>query len=169
LAAEYFPCSFRLGNVDHYVIWCSDDRDGLVRESERVVTFPSLAELRVYAVEHDRQLQPAEVARYDWDSIERWCDEPAATGIAPGPFLNAWNMIVDALPTGEESSLFSHADGRNGALYDKLFRANNLPTMTPPGAEYYPVWTKTEIDALARVLRLGIAELRHQLDGGRAV
>jgi hypothetical protein len=158
-----------LENVDHYVIWCSDDRDRLVRENERVVTFPSVAELRTYALQHGLQLKPTEVAMYDWDSIERWCDEPAATGIVPGPFLDAWNMIVDALPTSGESSLFSHADGRNAALYDKLFRANNLPAMTPPGAEYYPVWTKPDVGALAQVLRLGLAELRHQLAGGRAV
>jgi hypothetical protein len=41
--------------------------------------------------------------------------------------------------------------------------------MTPPGAEYYPVWTRKEVDALAQVLRLGIVEVRHQLEGGKAV
>jgi len=78
-------------------------------------------------------------------------------------------MVVDTLRAHEAPSLFSHADSRNGDLYRKLFRANNLPAMTPPGAEYYPVWTRTEVDALAQVLRLGIAEVRHQLEGGKAV
>ena len=128
-----------MGGVDHYVIWCSDHRDGLVRENERLVMFPSLVELRAYAVQHGLQLQRAEVARYDWDSIARWCDEPSATGIAAGPFLNTSNMAVDALPTSAELSLSSQADGRNRALYDKPFRANNLPAMTPPGAESSPV------------------------------
>jgi hypothetical protein len=32
MAIEYFPCVFRLEGVDRYVIWYSDDRDGLVRE-----------------------------------------------------------------------------------------------------------------------------------------
>jgi hypothetical protein len=169
LAAEYFACLFKLGDVDYYVIWYSDNRDGLVRDSGRAVTFPSLQELDVYAAQHRLKLKPEEIARYDWDAIEQWCDEPAAIGIAVGPFLSAWNMVVDTLPACEESTLFSHVDGRNGDLYRKLLRANNLPAMTPPGAEYYPVWTRTEVDALAQVLRLGIAEVRHQLDGGRAV
>lgn len=163
LAAEYFPCLFRLGSADHYVIWYSDDRDGLVRENGRVVTFPSLAELHAYALQRSLKLQPAEVARYDWDSVERWCDEPVASGISVGPFLNAWNMVLDTLPACDESGLFAHADGRNGALYEKLFRASNLPAMTAPGAEYYPVWTRAEVDALAQVLRLGVTEVRHQL------
>jgi len=110
-------------------------------------------------------MQRAEVARYDWDSIERWCDTPVASGIAAGAFLDAWNIVVDTLPPSDEPSLFSHADSRNAALYEKLFRANNLPAMTAPGAEYYPVWTRAEVEALARVLRLGVAEVRRQLDG----
>ena len=104
-----------------------------------MVTFPSLAELRADAGRRGLKVQPTEIATYDWDSLERWCDEPVTSGIAVGPFLNAWNMVLDMLPAPEASSLFSHANGRNSALYEKRFRANNLPTMTAPGAEYYPV------------------------------
>lgn len=165
MATEYFPVLFRLGSANHYVIWYSDDRDGLLREDGRVVTYPSLEELHAYAGPRGLKLQPAKVARYDWDSIEQWCDEPVADGIALGPFLNAWNMILDMLPDCEESGLFSHANGRNGPLYEKLFRANNLSAMTAPGAEYYPVWTRAEVDALAQVLRIGVTEVRHQVGG----
>jgi hypothetical protein len=145
--------------------WPGDDRDSLVRENGRVATFPSLAELHAYALQNGLEVQPAAVVRYDWDSIEGWCGEPAASGIAVGPFLNAWNMVLDTLPACDESSVFLQAHSRNGDLYEKLFRANNLPSMTPPGAEYYPVWTRAEVDALAQVLRLGITEVRDQLAG----
>src|SRR5687768_17193208 len=163
MATEYFPCLFRLGSADHYVIWYSDDRDGLVREGGRVVAVPSLAELHAYAVQRELEIQPAEVRKYDWDSIEHWCRAPEASAIAAEAFLNAWNMVVDGLPARTHSGLFSHVAGRNGPLYEKLFRANNLPAMTPPGAEYYPVWTRGEVEALAHVMRLGIAEVRYQL------
>jgi len=169
MATEYCPCLFRLGNADRYVIWYSGDRDGLVRENRRVVTFRLLAEVYAYASQQGLTLQPGEVARYDWDSIKRWCDAPVATGIAVGAFLNAWNMVLDTFYACDESGLFSHADGRNGVLYERLFRANNLPAMTAPGAEYYPVWTRAEVEALAQVLRLGVAEVGHQLDVGGAV
>jgi hypothetical protein len=135
MATEYFPCLFRLGSADHYVIWYSDDRDGLVREDGRVVTFHSLGELHAYALQRDLEIQPAEVPKYDWDSIERWCHAPVASEIAVDAFLNAWNMVLDTLPACDQSGSFSHADGRNGALYQKLFWANNLPAVTPPGAE----------------------------------
>src|SRR5262249_55874847 len=151
LAAEYFACLFKLGNVDYYVIWYSNGRDGLVREDGRVMTFPTLEALQAYAIRHELKVKPEETARYDWDAVERWCNEPTAAEIAVDSFLNAWNMIVDALPAHEAASLFAHADGQNGDLYRKLFRANNLPAMTPPEAEYWPVWTRTEVNALAQV------------------
>ena len=166
MTVEYYPCVFRLGGKDRYVIWYSGDPDRLVRESGRVVTFPSLAQLHEYARVHGLTVQPVEVVTYDWDSVGRWCDEPLTAGIAVAPFLKAWNMVLDALPPGDESGLFRHANERAGSLYDKLFRANNLPAATPPGAEYYPVWTRAEVLALAQVLRLGVAEVQHQLNGG---
>lgn len=164
MAVEYFPCLFRIEGVDHYVIWYSDDRDGLVRENGRVVSWCSLAKLCAYAAHRGLTLQSAEVTAYNWDAIERWCDDPLASGIAVGSFLDAWNMILDTIPAGAESGLFMHAYGRSGGLYQKLFRAKNLPAMTPPGAEYHPVWTRGEVESLAQILRLGIAEVSHQLD-----
>jgi hypothetical protein len=41
--------------------------------------------------------------------------------------------------------------------------------VTPPGREYEPAWTKAEAAALAQVLRLGVAEVQHQLNGREAV
>jgi hypothetical protein len=169
MATEYYPCVFRLEGVDHYVIWYSDDRDGLVREGGRLVTFSSLARLHAYARSRGLTVQPAEVAIYDWDSVARWCDKPVMTGIAVSRVLNAWNMVLDAMPPGNEPGLFSHANARANDLYDKLFRANNLPAVTPPDAEYYPIWTRAELVALAQLLRLGVAEIRHQLNGREAV
>jgi len=169
MATEHFPCLFKLGTAEYYVIW-SVGLDGLVRDDGRVLTFQSLEELHVHAIQHEQKLTQDEIAVYDWDAIERWCNEPTADGIAPGPFLNAWNMVLDVLAAHERSpSLFSRADGQYGDLYTKLFRANNLPAMTIPGAEYYAAWTTAEVDALGQLLRLGLAEIRDQLERGKGI
>src|SRR5262249_49752162 len=49
---------------------------------------------------------------------------------------------------------------REQKIYNKLFLANNLPAVTPPGEHYGPEWMQEEIEAMARVYRLGLAELR---------
>jgi hypothetical protein len=45
-------------------------------------------------------------------------------------------------------------------IYDMLFCANNLPAVTPPGEHYKPEWVQEEIEAMARIYRLGLAEPR---------
>ena len=169
MAATFFVCIFRLGGNDHYVIWHSNDHDGLVREAGRLVSFPSLTDLEAYSGTHGLTLQPDEPVLYDWDALARWCDAPVASAIAPHAFLNAWNMLLDVQPPGGEPGLFQHAHERGGTLYDKLFRANNLPAMTPPGAEYEPMWTRADVAMLAQLLRLGLGELRHQVHDREAI
>ena len=75
----------------------------------------------------------------------------------------AWNMLLDARSSDGVETLFDRVHRRSAEVYDKLFRSNNLPAMTPPGAEYYPTWTAAEIQTLAKVLQLGTTELRQQL------
>jgi hypothetical protein len=163
-AKKYYPCLFRLDRVDRYVIWYSSDKDGLVRHDGRIVALPSVAALRDFAGQHGLSLEREAPPLYDWDAIEKWCAKPAASELDADTFLNAWNMLLDARHSDEAESLFDRAHDRRGGLYDKLFRSNNLPAITPPGAEYYATWTGAEIHTLSRILQLGIAELRQQLD-----
>jgi hypothetical protein len=164
-AKKYYACLFRLDGIERHVIWYSSGTDGLVRRDGRIVALPSVAELRDYAAQHGLTLETKAPPLYDWDAIEKWCAKPAANELGADAFLNAWNMLLDARRSDETESLFDRAHCRRGSLYEKLFRSNNLPAVTPPGAEYYPTWTGAEIRTLSRILQLGIAELRQQLDG----
>jgi hypothetical protein len=154
---------FRLDRIDRYVIWYSSDADGLVRHDERIVALPSAAALRDHAGQHGLTLETDAPALYDWDEIERWCARPAASDLVPDTFLSAWNMLLDARPSDRTATLFDRVHRGSAELYNKLFRSNNLPAMTPAGAEYYPTWTAAEIRTLAKILGLGTAELRQQL------
>lgn len=165
MTAVYSPCRFRLDGLDHFVLWYSDDSDGLVRVDGRLLSWSSLASLLEYARSKGMAVQSAEVPLYDWDGVERWCADPAPERLDAVRWLNAWNMAVDAIVPDQESEQFRQANARADALYEKLFRANNLPAMTPAGAEFRPVWTKAETAELARLLRLGVAEIRRQMKG----
>ena len=99
MATEYFACLFKLGNVEYYVIWYSDDRDGLVREDGRVLTFPSLEELHTYSIQHELTLKPEETAGYDWDAIERGAANLPQPGLLLARFstLGTWSWILCVL------------------------------------------------------------------------
>ena len=72
--------------------------------------------------------------------------------------LDAWNLFGDVPGPPDVINLFRTFDGRVGAIYEKLFFAQNLSSVTPPNEEYNPRWTKDELSELSRVLRLGLRE-----------
>lgn len=47
-------------------------------------------------------------------------------------------------------------DKANFDIYEKLFWGNNLPTVTPAGKTYVPVWTQNELERLRSVMAYGI-------------
>jgi len=63
-------------------------------------------------------------------------------------------------------SLYEIVSQRARELHEKLFLANNLPAVTPPGAHYEPVWSRDEIELLSRIYRFGLTELRANVHGG---
>jgi hypothetical protein len=156
-------CIFRIGGVDLYVGWHSNDHDSLIRVDNRIASFTSISGLRDYVSTQGLMVVGDGPPVYDWDELLRWCNAPTATGIVPGVFLDAWNMLNDAVGASGNDHLFPIADRRNNKLYDKLFRAANLPAMTQPGEHYEPAWVSSETVALAQIFRLGIAELQRHL------
>ena len=155
----------RLDAVDRVFFWESvpDVPDRIVLDDAgMVVSFPSERAARESASADDPPLfpeEPEEPHRYDSDAVEAWCTSSDAVGRCLD-LLNAWNLFTD-LPLG--TSLFALADARSTAIYDKLFRGCNLPSITPEGEHYVPMWSASETAALKHVLLLGLAELRVRL------
>jgi len=59
-----------------------------------------------------------------------------------------------------ECSLYGTVSHRAQTIYEKVFYANNLPTITPPGEHYEPEWSGWKLEEMARIFRLGLEELR---------
>jgi hypothetical protein len=155
--AVRYLCVARLDGIDRVFFWESDNEgnDRVALDDEGFVrAFPSETVAR--EASHASSEEPSV---YDLDSIAAWCrssDEVADCRA----LLNAWNLFGD-LPRGE--NLFAAADVRANQLYEKLFMGCNLPSITPPGEEYVPSWTASEVATLKRLLLLGLAELRARL------
>ena len=43
------------------------------------------------------------------------------------------------------------------AIYDKVFRGNNLPAITRTGESYVPVWSPDELRSIKALMKSGIA------------
>jgi len=157
---QYFRCRFRLDDKDRYVIWCSNEPDGLMESDGRILSFASRADLEEYAAARGITLQPGEPRFYDWDLVRRWCEKPSLRDVDPALLLDAWNMLSDsrAYERGSAVGLFALADRRNDPIYDKLFRVARAT-----GAYRDPGWSKDDGMRLSQVLHLGLAHLRQRL------
>ncbi len=60
--------------------------------------------------------------------------------------LEGWNLIEDmAKSLGYVNELDILSQPLFNKIYDKLFYGNNLPSVTPEGKSYNPIWSKEEM------------------------
>jgi hypothetical protein len=166
--SEYWLCEFHLDGRRLHIVWHTNDKDGLVRlASGKIASFGDEGAVHAFCRSSGISLMPNRLGGYDFDAIETWCHRPTAESVDPVAFLNIWNMLEDALgfkltvkavPNLSEISL-----GKVRKIYDKLFFGNNLPTMTPPGKSYEPIWAQDEVEIMSRLYRFGLTELRSNI------
>ncbi len=160
---EYYACAFRYAGLDEYLIWYSNDRDGVHLESDgHVPTFGSIDHLSSYAKLHD--LAPLTIAGpvlHDLDSVDRFTRGPSSPHVDCNETLKAWNLSGDlARSLGPSGSHFIDHDQAADGLYDKIFHGCNLPAMTPEGQEFQPIWNADEIRLIQELLEVGLLLFR---------
>ena len=159
MSSVAFPCEITWRGRRAFFVWVSNDRDTVVLNSTgSILLFQSLVELAQFVSSQGMVLSHEEPAPYDFDAIRAWCDEPGPP-VDCNKLLDAWNMLADIFASrARTNDLLTRADKDAGSIYDKLFRGCSLPAVTV-GQQPSSAWTIHECNALARVLRLGLAEL----------
>jgi|WetSurMetagenome_2_1015567.scaffolds.fasta_scaffold196556_2 hypothetical protein len=161
---NYYICQFRLNQKDHFIIWFSDEQDGLLLDHNgKFLAWDTLSLAKAYAKKSGISICPEPVDVYDFDAISSWCSEPRISLIHCVHFLNVWNMFSDAASSIGENSIFAAVHKNLKSIYDKLFWGNNLPSLTPEGMSYEPEWSEIEADAIARLFRAGLNDLQRAL------
>lgn len=154
----YFPCDLRINGADTFVVWYQDERDGFVRRPDgKLIRARSLEGLIFVAAELGLSLVPDEPAKYDFDRLREWCLNATGAGVNCPEFLNAWNFFDDlAWLHDDGESDYAKLSRSAEQSYDKLFWGNNLPSMTPPGERFTPVWSAEELEYIRRVMEAGL-------------
>jgi hypothetical protein len=155
-----FSCEFRWHGRLAFFIWLSSDIDGVVMDAGRSLKlFDSLDSLSEFAKAEGLILSNEEPSFWDFDNVLAWSAKPRPPVDCPR-LLDTWNMLADIHASrGNTNDLLNHADQRARAAYEKLFWGCNLPVVTPEGQRFNPIWSQEDCLSLARLLRLGLAEL----------
>ncbi len=158
----YYQLSYRLDGMHAYLIWFSNDQDGISIEPDGTVpSFPDHAGLLTYASAHQLTIDPTPSVLHDLDAIISWLRRPLLADIDCDSVLNIWNLFGDLATSVGQS--FNSDRKCSRRIYEKLFWGNNLPAVTPPGKHYRPIWSDEERLILQEILSEGLMLFRRQV------
>ena len=151
---EYYPFLFSLSGKDYYCIWYSDDKDGFLVDVNRILKFENQQKLCRYAKENNLTFQD-DLTELSADIAVDWLKEES-NNIDCKYFLDFWNIIGDLAYSVHESFYGYSENDLIISVYNKLFYGNNLPSIKGDGEDYYPTWSKDEVDVLIQVAKDGL-------------
>ena len=162
MTRQYFDLWYRLDSEDGHLIWYTDDKDGVVVDTEsNVPSFRNTEALLGYAQTHGLTIDVGEPILFNLDLAAQWLLAGTSTSVDCGNILNAWNLFDDVA-----RSVGGAFDGESEAsqkIYEKLFWGNNLPSVTPEGERYDPAWTLADLETLGDVLSSGLSLFRRSV------
>lgn len=152
---EYYILWYRLNKKDSYLIWFSDETDGVVTDpSGKALSFDSKEELLEYALKNNLEIVSEEPELHNLDLVSEWIKVNDPELINFSQFNNIWNLWTD----------ISHSTGKGfdedkesaEMIYDKLFWSCTLPTGKSDNEEYIPEWTEDELRDMRELFLRGI-------------
>jgi hypothetical protein len=159
MTRQYFNLWYRLNCSNRYLIWYTDECDGVIVDHDaHVPTFENADTLQTYAQRHRLSVQIMDGILFDLDAIAKWLADPTLP-IDCRNFLNAWNLFADVARSA--GGAFDSERQSTSSVYDKLFWGSNLAPVTPPGAHYVPEWAAGERRILAATLNSGLSLFRN--------
>lgn len=162
MSAEYYTCWYRLDGHDRYLIWYTNDVDGVCLRNGKIPVFTEPSALMKYAASNGIKMQAEEPGLHDLDVVVRWLQNPTGKTVECPSFNAAWNLFADVSRSAKCD--FDQDQTRTKKVYEKLFCGLNLPSVTPEGKEYEPIWTKKEVALLHEVLAHGLQMFRSKID-----
>lgn len=150
---KIYPILLRYQSREILVAWYSDQDDFLLTtEADSIVAFQDLSDFRSRCCD---RFDPDEEApaRYDFDRLQEQVSDGLSGGVDAVEILNTWNLFDDLSRSCRRT--FAGNLDRFDDLYDRIFYANNLPSITPIDSQFDPIWTP-EKSALCEVLQNGL-------------
>jgi hypothetical protein len=159
MTQTYYRLWYRLDDADSYLIWFSNDVDGVVTQADGTVpSFHNQDALCTYAIARQIMLDEMEPLLHDLDVVAQWLRRSFSAEVDCDAFLTAWNLFADlAISVNGD---FDRERKRTQHVYEKLFWGNNLPAVTPPGKHYTPLWSDDEVLLMREVLTNGLQLFR---------
>src|SRR6478735_1200198 len=107
---KFYSLWFRLGAVDAYLLWFTDETDGVLTANGRAIAFRDRGDLLNYAATAKLSVSTEEPILHDLDSLEAWTKADFEKLVDCKMLLSAWNLFDDV----SESVGVKFESGRKG-------------------------------------------------------
>lgn len=162
MGREYYKLWYRLDGDDGYLIWYSDEKDGVAVDSGgKVPSFRHAGGLLEYAAAHGLTFVEGDMIPHNLDALAVWLQKQELRRVDCDSLLTAWNLFADV--SRSIGGGFDTDPELTVRIYEKIFWGNNLSAVTPAGKCYRPIWTGHELKLMREVLGFGLSLFRESL------
>ena len=149
---EFCIVEFTLCNISRYLLWCTDDKDYFLTDSDKkLVYFPQKEKMEEYCKKWYYQ-NPSFVSN-NFDIMDYHnCND----------YLDKWNNIEDLSKTLNIDFIGNHDD--HTYLYSKFVYGSNLPALNTSGKKYIPTFDEEEKQQIENVTNDMIRILKFALE-----
>ena len=161
MSCEYYSYWYRLNNEDSFLIWFSNEKDGVVvDENGFVPSFGKKSDLKNYCEKNQIKVDLDNSNLTNLDTIKNWLDKGGKLEDY-NLYLDTWNLFEDiAISTNGN---FDKDKAVTNDIYDRIFWGCNLPAVTPEGESFTPTWTKKELKIIHKTLTFGLQMFREKI------
>src|ERR671931_550924 len=129
MSREYFNLWYRIDNNDAHLIWYTDERDGIVVDSDgKIPGFRDTDDLLEYAKGKTLQVDAEGAILHDLDVLVEWLKQKESERVDCNNLLAAWNLFEDVSHSVDGG--FDPDRDVTKEIYEKLFWGNNLSSVT---------------------------------------
>jgi hypothetical protein len=158
---EYFILPIRWDRTILYLIYFSNDDDGLVLTPEqRIVVASSQSEAEALAQKRHLKLQQA-MEILELGTIQSWVNSRSSRLPEANLLYRSWNFFGDVATSLKKADHYLGYDEQFISLHDELFWGCNMPGLTQSQERYEVDLSQSEIRNLRSILRSGL-EIFHQ-------
>ncbi len=149
---KYYLIKLLFKGSDYYLIWFSDDIDGLLIENQRLLVFSSVDEAKIFASNEHIVLENG-ITDYDLSHFTELINN---TGISKncGMLIDIWNLFSDLSKSLNEHFAGDDEDEETIDIYNKLFYGCNLELLETE--EYHPNFDDDEKNKCYEIFKSGM-------------
>lgn len=157
---EAFIIDFIILSKHYYCLWYSDEQDFFVIVDNKLFYTNDISELKnKYSNNYNIS---DNITIFDLAQLNAINNKDTVFNY--NLIIDFWNMMSD-LSRSLKIEFYGNTRERSiDKVYDKVFYALNLPSITPENKEYTPIWKPKEINIICEVIDDGIAILYNCFD-----